>query len=40
MLQLASKTAVEHFGCAFAYFVADTKIICGFNFVAPLKVFK
>ena len=27
---------VQSTGCVFAYFLADTKIICGYNFVAPL----
>ena len=29
--------ATEKAGCVFAYFVADAKIIFGYNFVAPLK---
>ena len=32
------KKAVQNVGCVSAFFVADSKIIYGFNFVVPLNV--
>ena len=36
-LNLSWKIAVQNVGCISIYFVADTKLIYGYNFVAPLK---
>ena len=39
-INLFWKTAVQNVGCDSVYFVADTKILYGYNFVAPFRPLK
>ena len=39
-INLFWKTAVQNVVCVSVYFVADTKILYGYNFVAPFRLLK